>query len=1114
MSERGNEFTIPMELVPGGYIVYFADGDEEIISANQYVLDLFECKSFDEFMEHTGGTFTGFVHSSDVGSTEDSIWGQVTTRNGLDHIYYQIRTKTGRIVSVDDYGRLVRQEGERPMFHVFVVEMNRDSVIDWLTGLPGMERFLYVADIEAKAMKERGQRPGLLVFDLMGMKSYNAANGRGAGDNLLRMFASIMRSHFGSELCCRHAGDSFCTLVSLDGLQGRVRRLFKEFSSSNKAGDNLPVMAGVCEIAEGEELSLVLDRAKFACDSDRSTWESHLSWYTYGMRREALMRTHVLEHVDIALHEGWVRPYYQGIVRSSTGRFCCAEALARWHDPKYGELSPMQFIPVLEEAGLLLKLDMHMVRCVIADIVERMREGLPVVPVSVNLSVRDLVGIDIASEVANAADAAGLPHNLLRLEFTESAASRDPELLKWQVDALHNAGFEVWMDDFGSGFSSLNALKEFDFDLIKLDMAFVASGYGEKRDVIVDGVIRAAKRIGVRTLAEGVETQKIASLLTEMGCDLLQGYFYSKPAPLEEITRTMFELPGQTSEPVEEHGYWNTIGSLSLTDLGMGADSENSTGVPMRLLPAGVVEHRNDRWYLLRSTESLRTLLKERGIVVSNNEPTENHATETKPDEALEAAVKRCTNTGRWERIVGTLEYGSGFQFRVMPLCECAAARSYVVASTPTSLGSGLGTYGDVPMGYAVLRMLRDSVGQVYDAEFVYANGLFCEWGNFNAATIVGTRLVGLAPDEGAYWLSVCERAAMGKEEVQDIVYGAYAGHWVSYNAMPSLIDGHCIFAFALADAQQKEKQKLIDAGTHDPLTGLLNRRGIDEEIERRVKEKPEKPFVLVLLDVDDFKTINDLYGHDVGDEALRTLSQELIKAFPPTAIIGRNGGDEALVALFGSDALDVDDRLRCLMDQEFTFEVNGRKYDLSISAGYAWCLEEDDLKSAYTKADEALYSVKLDGKSNFKKWSAGLQEIPQRSLLGFTARELAEGMPLAMLAHRIDGEILFSNEGLARLLGYKSLSDALEGTGRNLKGIVCPNEWESFIETVRAWATGDSSQGVCELQVSVFTCDGGTFTAAYRAQLITTEQKGDIVYAYLVGQKTIDRIVHLQAEN
>ena len=1094
------------DLIPGGLIIYYADGGEEIIHVNQYVLDLFECETFEEFMEHTGGSFRGFVEGSDIDAAENSIWGQVEERNGLDHIYYQIRTKTGKVKSVDDYGRLVRNEGERPVFYVFVVEMGRDSVIDWLTGLPGMEHFTYVAGIETSVILDRGERAFMLVFDLMGTKSYNSTYGWAAGDQMLRGFADALRRRFAYELCCRYAGDSFCALVSVDNVDAEVAAVFAEFGKIGLTATP-PVMAGAYEIAEGDDIALALDRAKLACDTDRTTWESHLSWYTEEMRHEASLRVHVLEHLDHAMAEGWITPYYQAIVRSSTGHICGVEALARWNDPMFGKIVPDQFIPALEEAGLIRKLDMYVVDCVLAHQVKRRDLGKELLPISVNISLSDLTSIDFAEVLAGKVDAAGIPHELLRVEFNKSASLLDPELLRSQIEALHRVGFEVWMDDFGSGFSCLNVLKDFDFDLIKLDVTFLSGGDEARRSVIVDNVIRTAKRLGVRTLAECVETLDQAKALTAMGCDALQGFYYCMPQSIDNIMTSPVASFRPVLEPMEAHAYWNRIGAVSLGDLSARGGSEQQDDPTASRLPVGVFEIRDGVWHVVRATESLIEMILERGVLEERIEQPELASYPILLDEAFYDAVDRCELSGEPERIAGPIEYGSGFMFSVRPLCHYEEARAYVVTSVPTALGSALGVYGDVPVAYAVFRMLYDGgTKQAIDAEYVYANTLYRDWGGFTEANLIGKRFMDIAGIDGPAWLALCDRAATKGESVHEVIYSNRAGHWLSYNITPSLIEGHCIFAFVIADAEQQERQELIEAGMRYALTTLLNRRGIDVEINERMAKHPGEPFALILLDVDDFKTVNDLYGHDVGDEALRSISRTLLDIFPDDAIVGRNGGDEMLVAVFGEEASFVEEYLTSLVNRKLSCKLRDQRYALSVSAGYAWYRGEDDLKEVYTRADEALYAVKLEGKGGYRKWTPDLSETPQRSLLGFTTRELAEGMPLAMLAHRPDGEILFANEGLARLLGYGRLSEVLNDSDGSLARIVLPTDWPRVErlaeETLRLRAAG----GEYQLHMRLLGKDGILLRVTYRARIIATEEKGTIIYAYIVSQYMLGR--------
>ena len=181
----------------------------------------------------------------------------------------------------------------------------------------------------------------------------------------------------------------------------------------------------------------------------------------------------MLDSFDDAIEKRWIRPYYQAVVRAKSGRVCHEEALARWIDPEFGFLSPGEFIPILEEAGLLHKVDMHIVDCVLEDMKKKHKDGVPVVPVSFNISLRDLEKVNVTGEIIRRVDDAHVPHSYIQVEFTESAASEDPAQFKTEVNSLRAAGFEVWMDDFGSGYSALDVLQSIKFDLIKFDMSFM-----------------------------------------------------------------------------------------------------------------------------------------------------------------------------------------------------------------------------------------------------------------------------------------------------------------------------------------------------------------------------------------------------------------------------------------------------------------------------------------------------------------------------------------------------------------------------------------------------------------------------------------------------------------
>lgn len=247
------------------------------------------------------------------------------------------------------------------------------------------------------------------------------------------------------------------------------------------------------------------------------------------------MNQYIVSHLDQALEEGWIVPYFQPIIRTITGRFAASEALARWQDPVYGTLMPDTFVPVLEQNRLIYKVDCHILKKVVLLQRSRIDAGLPVGPVSVNLSRQDFDVVDMAACVRKTADAAQIRHDLIPLELTESVLVSDREKMKSIVRTLRADGFRIWMDDFGSGYSSLSFLNDYTLDLIKLDMGFLKS-FSHVSMEIMQSTVSLAKKLGIRTLAEGVETEEHVQFLKEIGCDMMQGYYYARPMGSRDMT--------------------------------------------------------------------------------------------------------------------------------------------------------------------------------------------------------------------------------------------------------------------------------------------------------------------------------------------------------------------------------------------------------------------------------------------------------------------------------------------------------------------------------------------------------------------------------------------------
>ena len=275
-----------------------------------------------------------------------------------------------------------------------------------------------------------------------------------------------------------------------------------------------------------------------------------------GRNLEAFIR----QNFKKALDRQEIRAFYQPVIRTATRQLCSFEALARWIDPELGMIFPDEFIPVLEQDGLIHLLDTEILRQVCARIRASITEGETPIPVSVNLSRLDFTLCDIFTIADQIVSDYRIPHDYVCFEITESVMAEQKDLLTGIVDRFRSAGYPIWMDDFGSAYSSLNVLKEFSFDELKLDMSFLRP-FNLRSKRIVTAVVKMAKVIDIHTLAEGVETEEQFVYLRDIGCEKVQGFYFGKPMPYEEAIAHLQEKGIRTELPQDRH-YYDEIGKI------------------------------------------------------------------------------------------------------------------------------------------------------------------------------------------------------------------------------------------------------------------------------------------------------------------------------------------------------------------------------------------------------------------------------------------------------------------------------------------------------------------------------------------------------------------------
>ena len=412
------------------------------------------------------------------------------------------------------------------------------ATVDKLTGLMTYSYFLNECDKFINADKNGVvNKYAFLFFNISSFKIYNDQRGHIAGNTFLKNVGEIIQNEFPGSYVSRQADDHYVAFVpnenlieKFDSIRAKVRHLDEGIKPNITIGYNV--------LIDNEEAKAGVEKARYANSALDGQERNDYFGYDKAMHDHYTLVQYIVSKVDDAVENGWIVAYYQPVVFSKNGKLCGVEALARWIDPKYGFLNPGVFISALEDAHLAYKVDLAMLEIVCANMRKVLDEGGKIVPTSINFSRGDFSIINIPEEVIKITKKYRISPEFLHVEVTESALLEEKADLPQAMEELRKNGFAVWLDDFGSGYSSFNALKDYAFDVVKLDMEFL-KGFdkNEKSKPVIDSVIKMSESVGMGTLAEGVETKEQMEFLKKIGCERLQGYLFSKPIPYEELNK-------------------------------------------------------------------------------------------------------------------------------------------------------------------------------------------------------------------------------------------------------------------------------------------------------------------------------------------------------------------------------------------------------------------------------------------------------------------------------------------------------------------------------------------------------------------------------------------------
>ena len=428
------------------------------------------------------------------------------------------------------------------IYHGRLIEARKSKALeksakeDPLTGLYNYSYFSELAQEAIRGMTGDPTDNVLLFIDVHNFKAFNDQRGFEEGDRFLCAIGRHISDVFADSLYGRQADDHFVVLTKTEGLTEKLDALNRAVSNYDDE-ILLGINCGGYHLnATSEDPRICIDRARYAAHLIKNRFQTVYIEYDKTMSEAYRKRLHVINNIDNAVENGWIVPFYQPVVWSDTEQVCGCEVLARWMDPTYGQLFPNEFIPVLEEYRLIHKLDRAIFEFACRDLRASLDAGKPVVPVSLNFSRLDFELMDAVAELDGLVKKYGLDKDLIHVEVTESALTDNHAKLNEAINRIKDLGYSLWLDDFGSGYSSLNVLKDYQFDVIKIDMRFLSNlENNEKARTLIDCIIQMANRINMLTLTEGVETKIQAEFLNRIGCNRLQGYLFGKPIPKEAL---------------------------------------------------------------------------------------------------------------------------------------------------------------------------------------------------------------------------------------------------------------------------------------------------------------------------------------------------------------------------------------------------------------------------------------------------------------------------------------------------------------------------------------------------------------------------------------------------
>lgn len=924
------------------------------------------------------------------------------------------------------------------------IELSEDRDIiqstekDPLTGLYNKEFFYRYAEQYDNYHKDKEM--DAVIIDVNHFRMVNERYGKSYGDEVLRLIGEQLLDTVSVRggLACRQEADKFLLYCphgeSLgDILDDASKRLAEQSMSDNR----IRLRMGVYECADKSiDIERRFDRAKMAADSAKGSFTKTIGTYDDALHEKQLYAEQLIEAFPAAVREKQFKVYYQPKfdVRPDTPVLISAEALVRWIHPDLGMISPGDFIPLFEDNGLIQQLDNYVWEEAARQIREWKDRLKYAIPVSVNVSRIDMYDPKIVETLEEITERHGLSGRDMLLEVTESAYTQDSAQIIETAQRLRERGFQIEMDDFGTGYSSLNMISTLPIDALKLDMQFIRNAFKEDGNThMLEVIIGISDFLSVPVIAEGVETEEQLHALKNLGCDIVQGYFFSKPVPAWEFepfilqkkeADTAYKLATSKHSSNEPENDENRRMKLDLMRRNESAtddsdinelftDPDSHSAIQLKtatvfftilaLLAAASLlfavisvtrgyqhmEDASDRYNAAQiaasDMESGSDYLTDRVrcfVVTGEMKYLEDFIEELEVTRRRDKAVESLgellgdDNSGALDALNAALESSNelvGYENKAMRLI--LEAENYDMSKVPANISNAELT--DEELRLTPKQMKDRAETLVFDNNYMHYKDRIRE--NVGLCTQSLIRSSSQELEKASAKLSLLVKLQMWvtvffllivlaivmiitrmiRRPLTNMVRMMQNQEMIPPTGVEELRFVTRTYNQILEE-NRAAREKLSHEASHDALTGLFNRGAYDLMME----SVDTQHMALILIDVDYFKTVNDTYGHAVGDRVLKRVAELLKTSFRSVDVLCRIGGDEFAVIMTRANSsmsqlvLNKMNRVNDILQHP--------KDDLppvSLSVGIAFSDREDPQGDIFSDADSTLYDVKKAGR-------------------------------------------------------------------------------------------------------------------------------------------------------